>query len=175
MKPSVLDLGCGKNKAPGSFGVDIHSFEGVDLVIDLDKTPWPIETGSFDHILCKHLIEHVRDIPGFMREIHRISRPNATFEVVTPHFSSIFSWNDPTHARHLAMHWYKPFAKNAYLSSVIDGAHFEKITSIVTFGGSFRATIGKGLYRLLGPDRWERDWAFGYPGRDIQTSLRIIK
>ena len=27
---TVLDIGCGMNKVPGSFGIDIHPYEGVD-------------------------------------------------------------------------------------------------------------------------------------------------
>ena len=173
MTEKVVDLGCGANKTSGSFGVDIHPFPGVDLVTSFDSVPWPIEGGRFDRIICRQIMEHVMDPVSFMSEIHRIARSGALVQVVTPHYSSIFSWSDPTHLRHLSLHWYKPFLAGAYLVSR-SGA-FELVSSRVTFGGSIKALTGKVLVKLLGQDRWERDFAFVYPGRDIETTLKAIK
>lgn len=39
-KPLKLDIGCGKNKKEGFYGVDIIDFEGVDLVADLRQKTW---------------------------------------------------------------------------------------------------------------------------------------
>ena len=39
----ILDLGCGSNKIPGSLGMDIHPYEGVDVVHSIDIFQWPID------------------------------------------------------------------------------------------------------------------------------------
>ena len=68
----VLDLGCGQDKTPGALGVDLVPGPGVDLVHDLNVTPWPLEQNRFDQVVCSHVLEHLSDLAGVMREIHRV-------------------------------------------------------------------------------------------------------
>ncbi len=172
-RPSRLDLGCGSKKTPGAFGVDIYPYPGVDQVMDLNKFPWALPDNSFTEIYCRHIIEHVADVAAFMREIHRISASGARLVIETPHFSSVNSWTDPTHVRHLSAQWYTSFLPGQYLAAQC-GA-FELINSNVTFGKSLRNVIGKWIARLIGIKKWEKTYAFSYPGMDIQTELRVIK
>jgi predicted SAM-dependent methyltransferase len=53
-----LDIGCGENKQPGCVGIDVRSLDGVDIVHDLQKFPWPLPTESVSFALASHLIEH---------------------------------------------------------------------------------------------------------------------
>lgn len=39
-QPFKLDIGCGRNKKEGFYGVDIFDFEGVDIVADLREKHW---------------------------------------------------------------------------------------------------------------------------------------
>lgn len=114
-----LDIGCGQNKQKDYVGIDIAKCEGVDIVHDLFKFPWPIETESVEEAFSSHFFEHV---PAklrfrFMEEMHRILVPckcpgecpsqtgwstpcpeqggKATF--ITPYWSSMRSIQDPTH------------------------------------------------------------------------------
>ena len=64
MTEKIFDLGCGSRKAPGSIGVDIHRWPGVDVVADLNQVPWDLEDSAFDTILCTHFIEHVYEEIG---------------------------------------------------------------------------------------------------------------
>jgi len=41
-----LEIGCGKNIMEGYFGMDIHQYEGVDLVQDVTLAPWEIDDSS---------------------------------------------------------------------------------------------------------------------------------
>jgi len=173
MAENVVDLGCGPKKTPGALGVDTFPYPGVDVVANLDETPWPLEDGHFDRIHSAHIIEHVADVVSFLAEVHRIARPGATLHVITPHFSSLNSWADPTHLRHLSARWYEPFMAGGYLSERT-GA-FEPVYSRVTFGKSLRALVPRLMIRLFGQDRWEKHYAFSYPGTDLETELRIVK
>lgn len=53
------DVGCGANKIPGFIGVDIRPLPGVDIVVDLEKYPWPIPSESGSMVVCSHVLEHI--------------------------------------------------------------------------------------------------------------------
>src|SRR5207253_9987596 len=57
-QPVILDLGCGANKVPGAFGIDIVALTGVDLVHDLKATPYPLPESCADTIYLNHVLEH---------------------------------------------------------------------------------------------------------------------
>jgi hypothetical protein len=93
-----LDLGCGLRKREGFTGVDVRKFEGVDVVADLRK-PWPWADGSVGEAFSSHFLEH---LPGaerihFFNELHRVLAPEATAQIVVPHWSSERAYGDPTH------------------------------------------------------------------------------
>jgi hypothetical protein len=153
--------------------VDFHPWPGVDVVADLDEVPWQSEDSGFDMIVCNHIVEHVRDMVAFMAEVHRIGRHGATLRVVTPHFSSTCSWQDPTHVRHLSIFWYQLYGPDGYLGA--QTGTFSHVSSSVRFGSSLFAQIGRGLCAVLGARRWEMHFAYSWPERDITTVLRIEK
>lgn len=95
----TVELGCGPKKPEGALGVDAYPYPGVDVVTDLNSIPWPLEDNRFDTINASHIIEHVEDVVSFLSEIHRIAKPGARVKIITPHFSSLNSWGDPTHVR----------------------------------------------------------------------------
>lgn len=173
IQKSVLDIGCGRKKTPGSIGIDIHAYPGVDHVVDVNVCPWPLAPSSFSNIVCQHVIEHVENVTAFMREIHRVAKPGAIVRIETPHFSSINSWSDPTHKSHFSSEWYKSFLPGEYLAE--QAGAFELVQSTVTFGKSPRNRIGSLIVRLSGLKKWEKNAAFSYPGMDIITELRVVK
>jgi SAM-dependent methyltransferase len=169
----VVDLGCGPKKIAGAIGLDIYAYPGVDVVADLNKTPWPVEANSFDFINCSHVIEHVANPVDFLREVHRIAKSGATVRFATPHFSAVNSWIDPTHVRHLSAQWYQPLMKGEYLAA--QTGVFELISTGVSFGKSLRSLIPKLMVKLRGLKHWEKHYAFVYPAMDIETELRVVK
>lgn len=93
-----LDLGCGKNKKEGFYGVDSLEFEGVDLVFDL-REPWPWEDESVDEAHASHFIEHLTwpERVHFFNELYRVLKPNGKAMVILPHWASSRYYGDPTH------------------------------------------------------------------------------
>lgn len=165
-----MDLCCGAKKRPGAFGVDWVKLPGIDLVHNLDSTPWPIESNSVSDLLCEHGIEHVGDVVAFLRECFRILKPGGILTVVCPHFSSFNSYADPTHKRHLSAFWFRPFMKGGYLSH--SDFPMELVSTQVTFGKGLRAKMSQALVAIRGLEKWEKNAAFRYPGIDIKTTLR---
>lgn len=168
----IIDLGCGSSKRAGAWGVDCFEFPGVDQIIDLDNTPWPLPEGHFKEIFATHIIEHVVSIPDFMREIHRISRNGAIVNLVTPHFSSVNSYKDPTHRWHLASDWYSVFTES-YLRSQVP--LFEHVKTEIVFGSNMFNFLPKTIIKFRGIKAWEKKYSFIYNARNIITSLRVVK
>jgi SAM-dependent methyltransferase len=93
----VLHIGCGHDKLPGSTGMDMLQLPEVDVVHDLDRTPWPIEDASIDIIFGHSVLEHVTDVVGFMDEAWRVLSPGGRLIVAVPYFRSTDAYTDITH------------------------------------------------------------------------------
>jgi len=94
-----IDLGCGTQKKPGFLGVDIRSFEGVDVVLHAGRDPWPWSEGSVSEAHASHMVEHLSQPERchFFNELYRVLRVGAKATIVTPHWASNRAYGDPTH------------------------------------------------------------------------------
>lgn len=92
-----LNLGCGRYPKAGFVNVDIRDEPQVDVVHNLSVLPYPFEDASFDEIEADHLLEHLTDVFGVMRELHRILKPGGRLTLRVPHFSRGFTHSE--HAR----------------------------------------------------------------------------
>lgn len=97
MKKKKLNLGCGKEILEGYTNLDIIKMEGVDIVHDLDKFPYPFPDNYFEEIIIKSVLEHLGNTQEVMWELWRISKPNSIINISVPHFSSLGAFIDPTH------------------------------------------------------------------------------
>ncbi len=90
----ILDVGCGKNKFKNQndiiIGLDKHRFEGVDVLHDLERFPYPFKDEEFDAIFCSHILEHLKEPFYVIKECRRILKNGGKIFIRTPHFSS--SW-----------------------------------------------------------------------------------
>lgn len=100
-KPAVLDVGCGVNKFPGAIGIDRLLASRADVLVDVDRLPYPFRDGSFDQVRAVHVIEHVADVIRTMEEFHRLLRRGGSVYIATPHYTDFSSFCDPTHKWHL--------------------------------------------------------------------------
>jgi len=101
-----LDIACGDNKKEGFIGIDIAAIPSVDIVHDLNVYPWPIEDESVDEAWCSHYIEHVPDLMKFMNEVYRIMKKGSIVTFISPYYSSVRCWQDPTHVRAISEQTY---------------------------------------------------------------------
>jgi SAM-dependent methyltransferase len=98
----LLDVGSGEGYGAAIVSSWVTSYDGVDVsataVAHAAKTygaasvrfehydgrTLPYETDAFDLVVSFQVIEHVEDVDGYMREMHRVARPGARVLVTTP-------------------------------------------------------------------------------------------
>ena len=97
MNMKKLHLGSGKDIRKGYINLDSVKLNGVDVVHNLDKYPWPFKNNQFDEVLCINVLEHLSSIVDPMEEIWRISKPGAKVIIRVPIYPSIWAFTDPTH------------------------------------------------------------------------------
>ncbi len=98
----ILDVGCG-DKPKGDVNIDLFPHvkalgrEGVPTTADIfcDGKHLPFRDGTFDKVLCHHVIEHTNDPFGLLMELVRVSSQD--IEIRTPHRYSVNALRDPHH------------------------------------------------------------------------------
>lgn len=179
---SILDLGCGLRRQPGAVGVDRDPACRPDVLHDLDDYPWPLPEDRFEEIRCSHILEHLGEIERAMREIHRVARPGARVVIVTPHFSSVNSWDDPTHLHHLSSASFDRYCGPGgggvgpgRVETAGGGRPlFRMIRKDLGFGGSLLNCFPRGIARRS--LRWyEKHVAFILPARNLTFELEVRK
>ncbi len=172
MHSNKLDVGCGSNKAAGFVGIDRFPLKGVDVVFDIDSNePWPLEDNSFDYIQAIHVIEHISNPIFFFEQIHRIARPGCVVHLETPHFSSVNSWNDPTHVRHYSSSFLDVIAEG-YLA--YPAPKFKVTSKSITFSGLFHTWPGW-LFCKLSQSKYEKYYAWMFPASAVIVEVTILK
>lgn len=98
-KMKKLNFGCGEKILSGYVNVDIVNIPGVDIVINLEKTPYPFNDEEFDEIYADNVLEHLEHFIPIMQELHRILKQQGKLIIKVPHFTSHDAWAHPQHTR----------------------------------------------------------------------------
>ncbi|MBU0894640.1 MAG: class I SAM-dependent methyltransferase [Nanoarchaeota archaeon] len=92
-----LNLGCGEDLKKGWDNVDIRKLPGITNVFDLDKYPYPFKNNTYNEVLMKMILEHLKEPIKTLKEVIRISKPNAKLTIIVPHAFSYASKTDIQH------------------------------------------------------------------------------
>lgn len=111
----LLDVGSGKGNHLVGFqrlgmevyGIDkreecVSALDDVKIMCcDIENEPFPYESGSFDCIYSKSVLEHVINTDNLLSESFRILKPGGMAVLMTPDWKSQheFFWDDYTHVK----------------------------------------------------------------------------
>lgn len=114
-----LDIGGGNTPNPGFVNIDMLPLKTVDIVWDLEETPWPLPDECVITATASHVLEHINPHKGVfinvMNEIWRVLKPGGQFALVVPHASSPGYQQDPTHCNMInetTFHYFDPDPEN---------------------------------------------------------------
>jgi len=122
----ILDVGCGRGVTLGALaeqGFEVHGLEisaeaarGADPRIEIriaeNLKDAEYRAASFDQVIIWHVLEHLNDPVGTLREAHRILKPGGRLIVAVPNFSSLqarcagaawFHLDLPRHVHHFPL------------------------------------------------------------------------
>lgn len=173
-----LNIGCGTDIRKGFLNLDCIKFKGVDIVRDLNKMPLPFKENSFSHVLMSHVLEHVNEPVDLMKEVWRISKPNALIYIEVPYFSSLNAVKDPTHKTFFAAATFDFFERGKlgngnYFDSSSD-FNFKIIRKEIIFSENKFLRIFNPLFNIS-QRIYERFFAHILPSSYLKVRLKVIK
>ena len=166
-----INLGCGNKIRAGFVGVDRYFSAAAQVVCDLDRS-LPFRSSSIDEAHLDNVIEHVADIAQLMRELVRVAKPGGVLTIITPHFSSLASWRDPTHRYHLSYFSMDHF-EGKYLRDELNG-RVVVTNRRLSFGGGLLGILGRLCFKLS-PDFYEGKVCFLFRASTLRFELRVEK
>jgi SAM-dependent methyltransferase len=179
----ILDVGCGKNKYPGSVGLDCNPGTDADVIHDLDCFPYPFDDNEFDLVVGRHVIEHVPNPMAFVSELHRITRPGGRIRLVTPHYTNPDWPNDLTHRNHLNSYSFQNFIPDRKLFAFYTDLNLKPVRTHVSLLGLWKALGFEWIvnldqqWRALRFTRkfWEHYLSSVLRGKELQFEFEVVK
>jgi SAM-dependent methyltransferase len=126
-KEIKLNLGAGTDIRDGYINHDIVQLDGIDVVHNLNKYPWPWEDNSIDEIIAIDLVEHLDEFLPAMEELHRVLKHSGRLNLKVPYWNSVFRHIDPTHKRgfhEVTFHFFDPSKEICQLRRYYTHARF---------------------------------------------------
>ncbi len=129
IKGDLLEVGCGEGRGIDSLLPYIASYSAIDKIeaavtclkgkypsgafISGHLPPLPFQDAAFDSLVSFQVIEHIEDDTLFLKEIHRVLRPNGIGLITTPNRLMSLSRN-PWHVREYTGEALAALAKNIF-------------------------------------------------------------
>ena len=109
------------------FVVELTPLPGVSVVCDITQV-LPFKNGSVDELICVHVLEHIEDLKGIMKELHRVLKSRGLLRIWVPHCFSAVAFGDSTHVRFFTFETLAQFGRENQASYYYD-FHFDFISS----------------------------------------------
>ncbi len=153
--------------------MDVSPNSQADVLHDLNTVPYPVDSDSFDLILMQDILEHLDDVARVMAEVFRVAKDGALVRIRTPHFSSYYAYNDPTHR-----HVFGAFVLDGFLTAspnrLYAGPWFRMVKREILFQRVWRI-LGVAALANRFPARWKQLFAFVFRAENLLFELRAVK
>jgi SAM-dependent methyltransferase len=173
----VLHMGPGREEA---FGIKADNIRDVkpDVLMDLNRAPYPFRSDSFDGAYAFSVIEHLDQFFAVFGEIHRIVKAGGIVALLTPHFSNDGSFIDPSHKLHLAARSFDYFIEGTELFATYgfySDVRFRLRERLLMIEPPWNRVPG--LQRLVNrmTSLYERHACYLVRGRGIYLELEVVK
>jgi SAM-dependent methyltransferase len=172
-----LNVGCGEDIKHGWVNLDFFAHNGVDVVHNLNKFPWPFKDNTFDELYASHILEHVDDLILTMNEIHRISKKSSRIVIRVPHFSCGVTYRDPTHRRGFSYFTFEYFCNPKDYYKRKEGEMFRIINRKLNFTRFAFPFLNKIFNPLINVNQeiYERFFCWIIPCSEALFELEILK
>lgn len=167
-----LNIGCGNKEIDGYIGVDKFPCAAAKYICDIENEKLPFDDDSVDGIILDNVIEHFYDIPAVIKELNRVSKKGAIIKIITPHFSSLASWIDPTHIHHLSYFSFDHFEREN-VAHYIGGKGIKVKYRKLSFGGGILGLTGRMLFNI-NPKTYERKYCFIFRASTLTFELEVV-
>jgi len=165
-----LNIGCGNKAIDGYIGVDKFQCDAADYICDIENEKLPFDDGSVDTIMLDNVIEHFGDIPKVINELIRVLKKGGVIKIITPHFSALSSWIDPTHIHHLSYFSFDHFEKDSVSHYVGKGIRIQK--KKLSFGGGVFGLLARLLFKVS-PKKYEQKYCFIFRASTLTFWLQV--
>lgn len=115
------NLGCGFKKLEGYDNYDISPLCKPDKILDMDQKTWDIPDNTYDHIVAIDVLEHMDDFINTIKEMYRISKHGAIWEIQIPHWRSDLLFDDPTHKNSITIQTFRMFDAEKIAKNIQSG------------------------------------------------------
>ena len=166
-----LNIGCGNKRVEGYQGIDKYKCDAADYICDIENEKLPFEENTVTDIILDNVIEHIYDIPKVINELIRVSQKGASIKIITPHFSSLSSWIDPTHIHHLSYFSFDHFEKNSATHYVGKGIKIKHVK--LSFGGGFMGLIARLIFKIS-PKKYEQKYCFIFRASTLTFNIEVL-
>lgn len=166
-----LNLGCGNKELAGFVGVDRFPCAAARVLCDLGAR-LPFRARSVAAVHLDNVVEHVPDVAALMRELARVCKPGARVTILTPHFSALASWRDPTHRWHLSWFSMDHFAKD--LARHYTGGGFRVVRRKLSFVGGPMGLVARAIF-ALSPETYEKHFCFVFRASTLTFELEVVE
>ena len=165
----VLDIGCGytaHNKATVICDIqDLSNFYKDKKFVKLNEDVLPFENKEFDFVIASHVIEHVKDVKFFIKELERVST-KGYIELPTILEDNLVFENKKDHLWHMEFDDIKSqllvSKKIQYIEPMIT------VSSIKEFSKYFRQSLVLELY-------WENSIEFNIVEKKIDNFKKLSR
>ncbi len=165
----VLDIGCGytaHNKATVICDIqDLSNFYKDKKFVKLNENVLPFENKEFDFVIASHVIEHVKDVKFFIKELERVST-KGYIELPTILEDNLVFENKKDHLWHMEFDDIKSqllvSKKIQYIEPMIT------VSSIKEFSKYFRQSLVLELY-------WENSIEFNIVEKKIDNFKKLSR
>ncbi len=166
-----LNIGCGNKKVDGYIGIDKFHCDAADYICDIENEKLPFEENSITEIILDNVIEHFYDIPKVINELIRVSQKGANIKIITPHFSSLSSWIDPTHIHHLSYFSFDHYEKKSATHYIGKGLKIQHIK--LSFSGGLMGLIARLIFKMS-PKKYEQKYCFIFRASTLTFNIEVL-